>query len=213
MQLSAQPWKIHCRHDPQLCVLPENPPICQHCNQSCLAIKNRSITYGGHAEHAFVYCFAKKGYFAPLGMELRVWRLPTESLLLEIRGTTTSSPMSLPNNSLEAIITVLQTFPFPPKIAPGACFRRTLSDQFEKMEGQKDGIAKLPDPCLMIVFDSGQRPNFDENDCAELKNSKKWDICQLDLNSTFEPDEIFIQAEETELHSEWKTCKSEGKAT
>lgn len=133
------------------------------------------------------------------------------------------------NLLLRDLTDVLKTIPFPQKIASGACFRRTFSDKcsitvkkLEEMAKQKYEVKRVQDqclrwvtqkykllealdPCFMLVFDSGQRPNFHEKDRAKLKADRRWEMCQLDLNSMFE-DEITLMTKETKLHSKWESC-------
>lgn len=105
---------------------------------------------------------------------------------------------------MELLRAALATGAFPrTEMTPGACFRRTLSDvlpeSFQIMAGE--------DPCLMLVLDPAQRPDFDKEDCVKLAQSRKWERCQLELNSAFEPDEEIVEVKAVKEHSPWSVCE------
>lgn len=74
-----------------------------------------------------------------------------------------------------------------------------LSARDENLLYQKEAITKTKFKVASL------NPRVDGSiGCAWITGlGRLWEICLLDLSSTFEPDEKF-KAEETELHSEWK---------
>lgn len=67
----------------------------------------------------------------------------------------------------------LGSYPFP-KLASGACLRRTLVD----ITGGESSAATKP--YILIVLDQGLPPEFDIKACDRLAVSKDWEMCHLE---------------------------------
>lgn len=85
-------------------------------------------------------------------------------------------------------------------MTPGACFRRTLSDVLP----DSCQIMAGENPCLMLVLDPAQRPEFDKKDLATLAKNGKWERCQLEINSASEPDDEILKGKPVKEHTPWQ---------